>query len=326
MSAQSGHGAKVLWLMRILNEETDEHHRLTMSQIIERMSAHGIDCERKSVFSNIELLKSFGVDIIYERGKGGGYYVASRQFELPELKLLVDAVQASRFITEKKSLKLIDKLQHLVSRYEAVELRRQLHLTGAPKASNEEIYYTVDSIYSAIAQNKQISFRYIDSVYGGVKHYRRDGSRYVVSPYSLIWDNEYYYMAGYYEQYGHVSNFRVDKMDSVEISDNARIDADPSFDSAEYSRHQFSMFGGQMTDIRLRVERRFIGAVTDRFGSGVIVVPDGDEHVIISVRVEVSPIFIAWLFQFGGGITVLSPDSVRCMIVDTAASMAEVYK
>lgn len=325
MARKPQQGLKILWLMKILCDETDEQHPISMADIIARLAAHGIECERKSVYSDLELLQQFGLDIVYRREQPSGYYVASRDFELPELKLLVDAVQASRFITHKKSLQLIEKLQRLTGRHEAELLRRQLHLSGAPKAGNEGIYYTVDAIYSAIAENRQITFRYLDYVHGGHKHFRRDGARYTVSPYALLWDNEYYYMVGYYEQYGRLSNFRVDKMDTVRISDEPRIGGAEQFDAAEYAKRQFSMFSGEAADLRLKVQRKFIGAAIDRFGDNITILPNDDDSVIINTKVEVSPIFIAWLFRFGGGIEVLSPQSVRDEVVRSAEQMREVY-
>lgn len=326
MARKPQQGLKILWLMKILCDETDEQHPIPMVEIIARLAERGIECERKSVYSDIELLQQFGLDIVYQREQPSGYYVASRDFELPELKLLVDAVQASRFITHKKSLQLIEKLQGLTGKYEAELLRRQLHVSGAPKAGNESIYYTVDAIYSAIAENKQITFRYLDYAHGGQKHFRRDGARYTVSPYALLWDNEYYYMVGYYEQYGRLSNFRVDKMDSVRISEVPRVVGGEQFDAAEYAKRQFSMFSGEVTDVKLRVQRKFIGAVIDRFGDNIMIMPVDEDSVNINIKVEVSPIFIAWLFRFGGGIEVLSPRSVRDEVVRSAEQMREVYK
>jgi predicted DNA-binding transcriptional regulator YafY len=325
MARKPQQGLKILWLMKLLCAETDEQHPISMQSIIARLAENGIDCERKSIYSDLELLEQFGLDIVYRREQPSGYYVASRDFELPELKLLVDAVQASRFITHKKSLQLIEKLQGLTSRHEAELLRRQLHVSGTPKAANEGIYYTVDAIYSAIAQNRQITFRYLDYAHGGQKHFRRDGARYTVSPYALLWDDEYYYMVGYYEQYGGLSNFRVDKMDAVRISDEPRVDGAEQFDAAEYAKRQFSMFSGEVADVRLKVQRKFIGAAIDRFGDNIMVFPHDDDSVIINAQVEISPIFIAWLFQFGGGIEVLSPRSVRDKVVKAAEQMREAY-
>ena len=301
---------KLLYLMRILLTETDESHMLTANELLARLAGYEIIAERKTLYDDIEALRRFGVDIVMERSKTFGYYVAGRDFELPELKLLADAVQASKFITEKKSMELIRKLESLVSKYDAGKLRRQVFIRNRVKSMNESIYYSVDALHEAIAEGKKISFKYFDYNVQKKQVFRRGGALYVVSPAALTWNEENYYLIAYSQERGAITHFRVDRMSGVKKLDEQRDPAAAGFKLAEYSRKVFGMFGGEESDVSLRVNNQIIGAIVDRFGKDIIMIPDGDEHFTVSVRVAISPIFCGWLFQFGELCQVLSPQSL----------------
>ena len=284
---------------------------LTVNELISRLADYGVNAERKTIYDDIESLRRFGLDIVMERSKSYGYYVAGREFELPELKLLADAVQASKFITEKKSLELIRKLESLVSKYDAGKLQRQVFIQNRIKSMNESIYYNVDALHEAIAEGKKISFKYFDYNVQKKQVFRREGAAYTVSPAALTWNEENYYLIAYSAERKGITHFRVDRMSGVEKLEEQRDAEAVGFNLAEYSRKVFGMFGGEESDVKLRVNNQVIGAVVDRFGKDTIMVPDGGSHFTVSVRVAISPVFFGWLFQFGELCQVLSPQSLK---------------
>ena len=311
MPKSMGQKLKILYLMRILLTQTDETHSLSVNELIAKLADYGVSAERKTVYDDIETLRQFGIDIVMEKTRSYGYYVTGRDFELPELKLLADAVQASKFITEKKSMELIRKLEGLVSKYDAGKLQRQVFIQNRVKSMNESIYYSVDALHEAITDGKKISFKYFDYNVQKKQVFRRDGAPYIVSPAALTWNEENYYLIAYSQEREAITHFRVDRMSGVKKLDEQRDAAAAGFKLAEYSRKVFGMFGGQESDVRLRVDNQIIGAVVDRFGKDVIMVPDGESHFTVSVRVAISPVFCGWLFQFGELCQVLSPHSLK---------------
>lgn len=284
---------------------------LSVNQLISKLAALDISAERKTIYDDVDALKQYGLDIVMEKRKTYGYYVASRDFELPELKLLADAVQSSKFITERKSIQLIKKLEGLVSKHDAGKLRRQIFIQNRVKSMNESIYYSVDTLHDAISENKKISFKYFDYNVTREQVFRRDGERYIVSPAALSWTEENYYLLAYSDNREGINHFRVDRMSGVKRLNEPRHPAASAFKLADYSKKVFSMFGGEEADVKLRVNNRVIGAVIDRFGKDVIMVPDGKNHFTVRVRVALSPIFHGWLFQFGELCEVLEPQSLR---------------
>lgn len=312
MPRQKNQKLKLLYLYKILMENTDEGHPMTVPQMIEELSGYGVAAERKSIYDDLETLRSFGADIVYRKTKNHEYYIGGRTFELPELKLLADAVASSKFITERKSSELIKKIESLCSRHEAKQLRRQVHVMGRAKTMNEKIYYNVDIIHQAIALDRQISFRYFEYNLKKEKQYRQGGEKYTASPYALSWDDENYYMTAYYEKYGSLSNFRVDKMESVKILDQTRqkLPNDGEFDPAEYSKKVFGMYAGREEKISLQFDNSLIGVVLDRFGHDISIIPAGENSFIINVNAYISPTFIGWLFGFGNKVRILSPRSL----------------
>jgi len=312
MPKSSNQKAKLLYLMKILLDNTDEEHGLTLSEISGLLLNYGITAERKSLYSDIEELKLFGIDIEMQKGKSSTYRVVSRDFEIPELKLLVDAVQSSKFITHKKSAELIKKIEGLASRHAANELQRQVFVANRIKTMNESIYYSVDILNEAINKNRQISFQYFDWDENKKKVLRHSGERYVISPWALSWDDENYYLIGFDSQANDKKHFRVDKMLSINIEKKARDgqSAFDKFDAAIYSKKTFSMFSGREESVTLLCKNSLAHIMIDRFGSDINFFKVDSEHFKFTVKVSISPLFLSWLVNFKDGVKILSPDSV----------------
>lgn len=303
---------KLLYLRDFLLE-TDEDHPITMEDILARLSALGVDAERKSIYTDMQALRMYGMDIELKKlGRSAAYYLKSRLFEPAELKTLVDSVQAAKFLSEKKSFKLIKKLASLSSRHEAELLNRQIYVQNRDKSQNETIFHSVDTIHSAIADNVQIRFRYWQ--YGVDKKpvYRHSGKNYMVSPYALIWDNENYYLIAYDSESGLCKHYRVDKMSGIAKTDLQRDGREVfgMLDLAVYTKRNFSMFAGEDAEVTLLCENRMIGVIIDRFGRSVSVTRQGSDSFIVRVKVSVSPQFFGWLSSLEGGVRLTAPAEV----------------
>lgn len=309
MAKNEGQKLKLLYLKEFLEDYSDESHPVTMQEILDYLSSHGIAAERKSIYNDIACLQEFGVDILHKSGRGSGYYVASRNFELPELKLLVDAVQSSRFLTTKKSMQLISKLGQMASIHEASSLKRQVVVSGRVKTMNESIYYNVDRLHEAIAQNSQIKFHYTEWGMDGHRH-QRPGI-YEASPYALVWDDENYYLVAHSQRHG-ITHYRVDKMTDIQQTGAPRYMAPEAkhLDAASYGKNVFGMFSGEPVTCRMRFHCSLVGVVIDRFGPDTILVPDGPDHFVFTVPIAVSPLFLGWLAGFGDKAKILSPQNV----------------
>ena len=318
---------KLLVLLRYLMRNSDEAHPVTVQDMIEELARQDISAERKTIYDDIESLRRFGVDIVQRKDRGTGYYVAARDFELPELKLLVDSIQSSKFITQRKTLSLIKKLENLASVYDAQLLERQVYVRGRVKSMNESVYYNVDEISGAISRDRAIRFKYFEFTIAGERRYRHEGAWYLVSPFALIWDDENYYLLAWDASAARLKHYRVDKMTQIEALEQRREgkEAFRKLDMASYSQRVFGMFAGEEKRVRLRFLNHLAGAVIDRFGKGTILTPDGDEHFIIAVDLVVSPQFFAWVFGFGSEAEILSPESVRRQMGREAASIAALY-
>lgn len=303
---------KILLVMRELLEKTDEFHPITTTELVSMLERNGIAAERKRVYHDIEILKKFGIDIENRREQPSGYYVSSRDFEFPELKLLVDAVQCARFITRKKSEELIRKLEKLASKEEARQLQRQVFVLNRIKTKNENIYYSVDQIHTAIAQNAKIRFQYYEWTISKKIHLRKNGMFYEISPWALTWDDENYYMVGYDPQGKMIKHYRVDKMLKLQILKVPREGRElfSKFDIASYTQKMFGMFGGTEETVRLVCDNELIGVMIDRFGKEIPIYPQGENHFAIVVRVNVSQHFYGWLFALGNGVRIESPNRV----------------
>ena len=326
MAKQANQKLKLLYLMKILLENTDEAHPMTMSQILGALEAYDISAERKSIYDDLESLRRYGLEIEKTSDRSSGYYVAERTFALPELKLLVDAVQSSKFITSKKSLELIRKIESLASCHEASQLQRQVFVQNRIKNMNESIYYNIDFIHSAISQNVQIAFRYFNWDIHGERELRNNGEEYVASPWALTWDDENYYLVAYDDTLGKIKHYRVDKMLRIRLLKKPRTGEAvfDKFDTAVYSKKMFGMFGGEEKTVTLRCAKSMANVIIDRFGRDCMLVPDADGFTV-TVRVFESPLFLSWVLGFGNRIEVLQPQSTRDQLRDLAQSVIHMY-
>ena len=327
MAKSANQKLKLLFLLRYLMQHSDEEHPVSMAQIIEELARNGISAERKSIYDDVESLRLFGIDIVQLKGKNGGYYIGERDFELPELKLLVDSVQSSKFITQDKTCKLIKKIENLASAYDGQLLQRQVYVTNRVKSMNESIYYAVDVISDAITQNKKIKYQYFEYNVAKERVLRHNGNFYQVSPFALIWDDENYYMLAWDSAAEKMKHYRVDKMQKVSLTDDERdgIKEFEKVDMSAYTKTVFGMFGGNEQKVKLRFTNHLVGAVLDRFGRDTIIIKDGEEHFTVTVSVVVSPQFFGWVFGFGKDIEILSPESVRTEMKKQAEEICRNY-
>ncbi len=303
---------KLLLIMDTLLKNSDFEHPVATKTLIDMLADNGVKAERKSIYTDIETLINYGMDIVRRTERPSGYYVASREFELPELKLLVDAVQSSRFLTAKKSTELIKKLEGLTSRYEAGRLNRQVYVSNRVKTMNESIYYLVDSIHEAINKNHRIGFNYYKWTVTKETTPKRAEKEYQCSPLALVWENDFYYLVAYDSVAEGIRHYRVDKMGSVEILEKARDEnfKKNDFDLTDYIKKVFGMYGGEDMKVKLRVSDTLIGVMIDRFGKDIPVIKDGDDFLTY-VDVKVSSQFFGWLAGLGTKIRIVSPESVR---------------
>ena len=326
MAKSANQKLKILYLMRIFLTETDEEHSLTISEIISKLANYDVLVERKTIYADIETLRQFGIDIKLQKTKTFDYSVASRDFELPELKLLVDAVQSPKFITAKKSNELIKKIEGLTSKHEASQLQRQVFVANRVKTMNESIYYNVDTLHQAIADGKKINFRYFEYTIDKEKQFRRNGEKYIASPIALAWDDENYYLISYSERHSGLVHYRVDKMNAITILDEKRDMPDKDrFDLASYTKKVFGMYSGEEQSVKLQFDNSLVGVVLDRFGKDISIVKADDKHFTVTIHVAISPVFIAWIFQFGDSVKVLSPKSLIEELENRAKSILENY-
>ena len=295
---------KLLVLRELLLKHSDEEHPISIKQMIDELERHGIKAERKSLYDDMETLRSFGLDVLSRKGTNPGWFIGERDFELAELKLLVDAVQSSRFVTKKKSDSLIRKLEGLASVHQAKALQRQVYVSGRVKTMNESIYYNVDKLHTAVGERRSVRFRYFDYNSRKEKVFRREGRYYTVTPYGLVWDNENYYLVGDDADKGDVRHYRVDKMHGIELGDKVTVG---EFDMVGYSQRYFGMFSGVAANVRLKVREELAHIVLDRFGQEVILVPGKDGTFTVTVHVVVSPQFWGWVFALGDGVEVCEP-------------------
>lgn len=310
MAKSGNQKGKLLYLAEIFHRETDEAHGLTLAELTERLAAYGVQAERKTLYADMEELRRCGLDIdSWKEGREYRYRLASREFELPELKLLVDVVQSSRFITRKKSDALIRKLEGLASSHQARQLQRQVYVSGRVKAMNESIYYNVDKLHTALSARKSITFRYFDYDMHRNKVFRREGRRYAVSPYGLIWNSENYYLVAYDISNQEMRHYRVDKMAEIVVTGLPREGEDryPDFDVAAYGQKHFGMYSGEEANVTLRCRSHMAGVVWDRFGQDVILVPEDEDHFTVTLPLVLSPQFFGWLFGLEDNVELIAP-------------------
>ena len=325
MAKSSGQKLKLLYLIKMLEENTDENHPMSTPDIIRYLEGKGIHAERKSIYNDMECLTEFGYDVVQVQSRlGGGYYLGSREFELPELKLLVDAVQSSRFITSKKSRELIRKLEKIAGKNDAGKLQRQVYVAGRVKTENESIYYNIDAIHRAIQENKQIRFVYLDWNLKKQLVPRENGDK-CVSPWALIWRDENYYLAAYDKEDKVIKHYRVDKMGQVEVTDLPRegVRQFSQIDVTSYTNQTFGMFAGEESVVTMEFPLRLIGVVLDRFGRDVDVRPMSDTVFRVRARVAVSGQFFGWLSGIGPKARIIAPESVQAGYVKWLSDILE---
>lgn len=327
MSKGTNQKLKLLYLTKIFREQTDEEHMLTIAEITEKLSAYDVSADRKTLYTDFEELRHFGLDIISQQiGRQHYYYLGAREFELPELKLLVDSVQSAKFITAQKSQKLIKKLEGLVSKYEATQLQRQVYITGRVKTMNESIYYNVDKLHAALSADAQIQFQYYQWNVKKEMELRRGGKLYQVSPWGLMWDDEYYYLVAYDAETDKIKHYRVDKMLRIQITDQKRAGKEryQSFNLPNYTKRIFGMFSGEETKVTLEADNSMAGVLIDRFGKDIMLIPQDGGRFRATVDVAVSDQFLGWIVALGT-VKIVGPEAVVKKMRAKVAALSEQY-
>ena len=320
---------KLLAVLEILMQKTDEHHVMSAQDICKVLeSTYGITAERKGIYADVEALQDMGFDVVQNKGTGAGYHIGSREFELAELKLLVDAVQSSKFITEKKSENLIKKLEKLTSVHEAKQLHRQVFICDRAKAENEKSFYTVDRIYTAFSENVQVQFQYLDWTVKKELVPRRDGAYYVVSPWAMIWDDENYYLVAYDANADMLKHYRVDLIQNLSLLEEARLGKEKyqTFDLPAFSKKTFSMYGGKDEKVTLRCKNKFARVILDRFGKDVMMLTDGNAYFKAKVLVTVSEPFFGWITGLGKDVEIVGPEQVRSQYEEYLREILKQYR
>lgn len=325
MAKSAEQKAKILHIYKMLYERTDEEHTITINEIIQSLSSLGINAERKSIYDDIRVLRELGFDIIGVKSKNYSYYLGSREFQIPELKLVIDAVVSARFLTSKKTKELIDGLCNLVSKYQKKELIQNTGIYSKAKSQNEHVYYNIDSINEAISKNARIKFSYFDYDINKEKVYRGVKGKYKVSPYALIWEDDCYYLVCYYERYN-ITQFKVDKMESIEIL-REKIDMEKreKFDLSAYTKPMFNMFKGNPVKAEIIFDMSLLNVVFDRFGLDITVQPLTKNKFKAFLNVSISPTFISWLFTFKDKAEVIAPQSLVDEIKNTIDKLSKTY-
>ncbi len=328
MSRSPNQKQKLLLIKQYLEQYTDEEHPAATADLLAFLASAGVSAERKSIYDDLETLEAFGMDLVrVRRGNVTAWYVGERDFQLPELRLLVDSVQSSRFLTRRKSLELIGKIEKLTSVHQARGLRRQVWVKNRIKSMNESIYYLVDDLHAAIDDNEKIRFHYFNYDPQRVRQLRHGGAWYEISPYALLWDNENYYLVGYDASAGIIKHFRVDKILDLRRTgqprDGAAVFAD--VDMSAYANAHFGMFSGQTTSVRMEFDNALAGAVIDRFGAEAMLVPAGDGRFSVTASVAVTEPFFAWLCNFGAQARITAPESAVQAMRKHIESILEQY-
>ena len=312
---------RMLLLLRFLYEHSSEENPVSAMDILEFWNSKGIHTDRKSVYGDIAVLKEFGVDIVQHGKRQNLYFIGSRLFELPELKLLVDAVESSHFITRKKSEDLLRKLAVLASREQVWQLERPVYMEGTAKQDNEGIYYIVDMIHTAIQEQKQITFQYIEYTPEKKRVLKHEGYRYFFSPYALIWSRDFYYAVGWSEKHDKLAQFRVDRMTCVNLIERPAVSI-PDFDPATYVHQVFGMYGTEPQTVELLCDNYTMRSIIDRFGEDAQTELADPGHFKATVNVAPSPPFFAWVFTFDGAIRIIEPPEIVAKYQEMARNSA----
>lgn len=326
MSKGKNQKAKLLKVLEILRKESDEKHPISTKTLIEKLLEEGIECERKTLYDDIEVLNECGYEIMTIKSKTNYYYIEDRDFSTAELKILLDAVEAARFITKKKTEQLSEKIAYMAGKHKAEVLKSNI-LTLNGKHTNERIYYNVDTINEAIDGKKQISFKYFDYDLSLKRVYRKDGELYTTTPIAMLFSEDNYYLITYSDKYDRLVHYRVDKMDGVEVVDQPATKLDTKrFNLQKYGKSVFEMYSGKMRNITLLCDVSLIDVIVDRFGQDVIMNKAEENTFTVCVPVEVSPTFYSWLFTFGDKMKVLSPMDVVLEVKQKLSTILDVYK
>lgn len=333
MAGNAKQKLKLLYLLDILERETDEEHILSAPEICDFLAEYDIRAERKSIYSDIAILKEYGYDIVNTRSPKNGFFLASREFELAELRLLTDAIQAANFISLKKTNKLLEKIEKMMSRYQANHLNRQIYVNKRPKCNNEEIYYTIDLLNQAILGEKMVSFQYQRRVITDKNEARREEKSMTVSPYALIWSNDHYYLVCNNPKYSNLMHTRIDRMKKVTILEeqDARSFSEVSpyrgrFDSADYANKLFNMFSGEPQPVELLCKNSIVEEIFDRFGENVHVRSFNEDSFILCLNLAVSDGLVSWIMQYGDLITVRRPNDLKRRVLERAEAIKKLYK
>lgn len=333
MAKSANQKLKLLYLVDILTEESDEEHPLSVADLIERLQRRDIAAERKSIYDDMESLAGYGLDVVTVKGRSNAYFLGERDFQLAEVKLLVDAVQSAKFLTEGKSRELIKKICRLAGRHQGGLLQRQVQVQGRAKTFNERTYYNVDAVHTAMAEDRKIQYYYSEwatdpaSPKAYSRKLRRGGAAYQVSPWTLVWDDEFYYLLAYDEAAGIIKHYRVDKMEKISILKEKREGRQifDQLDMVGFSKRMFGMYGGTEENVRMRMHNSLIGVVLDRFGTDVIIHKSAEEYFTFTAKVVVSPQFFSWLFGFGSKAQVLAPENVVQQAKQNAQELQNLY-
>ena len=313
MSRGTNQKFKLSYLSRIMLEKTDDEHSLTMPQIMAELEKYDVTAERKSVYQDFQDMDKLGIEIIKEQiGRETYYHVGSREFELAEVKLLIDVIQSSKFITQTKSRELITKIKKFVSEYQARQLQRQVFINDRVKNMNESVYYNVDYIYTAINDNRKIRFKYYKWSIEKNLIARHNGDWFVVSPWALTWNDENYYLVAFDDLDNKIKHYRVDKMMRISVEEEMREGKEifKNFDMAAYSKATFGMYSGKKTRVHIQFPNNMCGVFIDRFGKEVSFRKVDEDHSSVAVDVAVSPQFFGWIFSLGREVKVVGPDEV----------------
>jgi predicted DNA-binding transcriptional regulator YafY len=320
---------KLLYLMDYFQRNTDEQHGVTMEEILAYLSRNDISAERKSIYDDVRTLQQYGMDLVTESRNRTTYYkLVGREFETAELKLLVDAVQASKFISSSQSESLIKKLEQLTSRYEANNLQRQVYVLNRNKNDSRKTLINIDAIHEAINENRQITFRYLQWSMEKKLVEKNAGKLYSVSPFALVWDDENYYLVAYDNEAGKAKHFRVDKMGSIAVTEEERQGQETfaDFNQAAYAKQMFGMFGGKRQQVTLAMDNSMIGVAIDRFGREIMIFPDDAAHFHFTIEVEVSAQFYGWLLGLGDKVRITAPEETVRDFKEYVAGILDSYK
>lgn len=330
MAKKQGQRLKILYILDFLKRESDEEHPVTAADICEYLDSQGIAAERKSVYADISALTDYGADIV-RSGSPRGWFLASREFEEPEIYLLADAVRTAGFISAAKTRELVKKLDSFVSRYQAQKRENRVYFSSCAKSVNEEIFYSIDKISRAVTEKKKIRFEYVNRVLSPDRTIEKQKRKMVISPYALTWQDDHYYVIGNYEKYDNLIHLRLDRMYKVEITDMPQrhfsevSEYTDYFDTPDYTAKLFGMHGGEIYDIELKCSKKITEQVADRFGEDIFIKKVTDEDFCFTVRAALSDALVSWVISYGDRVKVLEPQILRDMVVNRTENVLGLY-